>query len=250
MAEYIKLMNTLSKLNIPQNTVTRGYFKKFAYNEPKIIAKTDRSEFKFWAKQQTKHPQHFKIESDPNNLSITIKFTNESTNKGIDNQKILDKDLTTNPNYWYIKKGFKRTFDCNNQNDVQELNTFLLNMTLEQKNQTISDFNQINFQDLNLMDQFPFLTKSLVIQAYPLDIITPNGDKSRELKIVKGHSLAENGKIHATRYNYSYNEHKQLANDSRLATKNQIQHDKIATEMAVFQPLLSNTKAFIKKFIV
>lgn len=88
------------------------------------------------------------------------------------------------------------------------------------------------------MDKIPFLTKFLVIQTCPLDIITPNGDQSRNLKIVKGHCLAENGKIHATKYNVAYTEHKQL------------QHDKIAKEMAIFQPLLSNTKAFITKFIV
>ena len=94
-----------------------------------------------------------------------------------------------------------------------------------------NDLSNINYQDLNLMDTFPELTKAIPIQSSILEQIAPDGDTQYDQLIIKGHVLTENGYIYKEQYKYTQNEHNELARNNNLSPIQRMQHQKIAEKM-------------------
>lgn len=245
MIEFNKFATILQKLNIKQGVPIRSRFKEFPYDGMKIKNSDFREDFFKWSNRQKTHPQHVEFEMNSVTEKVTIKFTNESTNKFLDHHKLLDKEVMQNQSYVYVNKGFIRTYDFNNMDDVIELQRFMSGFKLNPptSNQSIPVVNNINYQDLNLMEKYPDLTRSLIIHAMPLDIITPNDAKLDSI-IKKSHVLAENNKINLSQYKYAQSEHRKLSKSSQLSFSEQQNHHKIATEMDFIKSL--NT--FMSKF--
>ena len=117
----------LSKKGIVVNSPTpvRGKLQTFDSDTSKIKNVISRQILEKTLNKQIDHFQHLTIENTEK--TITLYRFNESSSKTNNNQLLLDRKHLKNPNYDAIGKGYKRTYNAENQNEMNSFNVFISN---------------------------------------------------------------------------------------------------------------------------
>ena len=230
----MNFLTTLKKCNVSLNTVTRAKFQKFPYEQDRILEPYLLKSFNCWLQIQLEHYQHFKFSIDHLTQKVIVEFTNESTKKSYDCKALLGKSDMQNPKYVFIDKGFTRVFDYNDPADLKLFKKFVFGITLKpaNDNQVIPNFNEIYFQDLNLMDEFSELNHAVVIQPENIDVLVPNDPVKSDL-LGGFHAISQKGQFYCDNYAKGQDMHKEL-----LSKWQRMRHGKIAEKMDWYKELI------------